>query len=112
MTKKNTPKKRIPKFASIEEEAVFWETHSTADYEDEFKPAQVRFAKNLSQGVTIRLDAETLEKIRVEAHEKGPHDANPHVGHGTHQPSRHRIKPRGAVEIVTPTGKNSYLMML
>ena len=37
----------------------------------EFKPVRVRFAKNLSQGITIRLDAETLEKVRAEAHEKG-----------------------------------------
>ena len=71
MTKKSTPEKRIPEFASIEEEAAFWDTHSTADYESEFKPVRVRFAKNLSQGITIRLDPETLEKVRVQAHEKG-----------------------------------------
>ena len=71
MTRKTTPKKRIPEFASIEEEAAFWERHSTADYEGEFKPSPVRFAKNLSQGLTIRLDPETLEKIRAEAHAKG-----------------------------------------
>jgi predicted DNA binding CopG/RHH family protein len=71
MTKRNTTKKRIPEFASVEEEAAFWDTHSTADYEDEFKPVRVRFAKNLSHGITIRLDAETLEQVRSEAHEKG-----------------------------------------
>ena len=71
MTKKPSPKKRIPEFASIEEEAAFWDTHSTADYESEFKPVRARFAKNLSQGITIRLDPETLDKIRAQAHEKG-----------------------------------------
>jgi predicted DNA binding CopG/RHH family protein len=71
MTKKTTTKKRIPEFASIEEEAAFWDTHSTADYEDEFKPVRVRFAKKLSEGLTIRLDADTLEKVRAEAHERG-----------------------------------------
>jgi predicted DNA binding CopG/RHH family protein len=71
MTKKTTAKKRIPEFASIEEEAAFWDTHSTADYEDEFKPVCVRFAKRLSEGLTIRLDHETLEKVRAEAHERG-----------------------------------------
>jgi len=45
MTKKTTTKKRIPEFTSIEEEAAFWDTHSTTDYEDEFKPVRVRFAK-------------------------------------------------------------------
>ena len=71
MTKKTTAKKRISEFASIEEEAAFWDTHSTADYEDEFKPVRVRFAKKLSEGLTIRLDPATLEKVRAEAHERG-----------------------------------------
>ena len=62
---------RIPAFASIEEEAQFWDTHSTADYEDEFKPVQVRFAKNLSQGITIRLDPATLGQVRALAKTKG-----------------------------------------
>jgi predicted DNA binding CopG/RHH family protein len=71
MTKKTTTKNRIPEFASIEEEAAFWDTHSTADYEDEFKPVRVRFAKKLSEGLTIRLDPDTLERVRAEAHERG-----------------------------------------
>lgn len=57
------PKSRIPEFKSIEEEAEFWDTHDTTDYEDEFKPVKMRFAKKLSDGVTLRLDAETLRKL-------------------------------------------------
>ena len=64
-------KSRIPVFKSVQEEAEFWDSHDTADFEDEFKPVKVRFAKNLSEGLTIRLDPETLEKIRIEASEKG-----------------------------------------
>ncbi|MDP3734856.1 MAG: CopG family antitoxin [bacterium] len=71
MTKKTSTKKRIPEFSSIEKEAAFWDTHSTADYEDEFKPVRVRFAKNLSEGITIRFDPNTLEQVRSEAHERG-----------------------------------------
>jgi len=71
MTKKNATKNRIPEFSSIEEEATFWDTHSTADYEDEFKPVRVRFAKNLSEGITIRFDPDTLEKVRAQAEGKG-----------------------------------------
>jgi predicted DNA binding CopG/RHH family protein len=71
MTKKIIAKKRLPEFASIEEEAAFWDTHSTADYEDEFKPVRVRFAKKLSEGLTIRLDPDTLAKVRAEAQERG-----------------------------------------
>jgi hypothetical protein len=54
--KKPSQPVRIPEFASIEEEAKFWDTHSTADYEGEFKPVRVRFGKRLSSGVTIRLE--------------------------------------------------------
>lgn len=64
-------KSPIPEFASIEEEAEFWDTHDTTDYEDEFKPVRVRFAKNLSQGITIRLDPETLAELRTRAKEQG-----------------------------------------
>jgi predicted DNA binding CopG/RHH family protein len=70
MTERST-KSRIPAFASVEEEAEFWDTHDTTDFEEEFKPVKVRFAKNLSHGLTIRLDPDTLEKLRREASQKG-----------------------------------------
>lgn len=65
------PKEPIPEFKSIEEEAEFWDTHDLADYWDEFKPVKVRFAKNLSQGLTVRLDIASSVQLRVLAHEKG-----------------------------------------
>lgn len=64
-------KGRIPEFGSIQQEAEFWDTHDTADFEDEFKPVKVRFAKNLSEGITIRFDSETLSKLRDQARKKG-----------------------------------------
>lgn len=64
-------KSRIPEFASRQEEAEWFDTHDMADYQDEFKTVKARFAKNLSQGITIRLDPETLTKLRTQAHEKG-----------------------------------------
>ena len=63
--------RRIPKFANREEEVEFWDTHSLADYWDEFKPVRVRFSRNLSEGITIRLDLQTLGKVRSLAKEKG-----------------------------------------
>jgi predicted DNA binding CopG/RHH family protein len=62
---------RIPEFTTLEEEARFWDTHSTADYEHEFRPVRTRFAKRLSTGVTIRLDPDTLQQLRTLAHERG-----------------------------------------
>lgn len=69
--KKINTKSRIPEFKNREEEAKFFETHSIADFQDEFKTVKVRFAKNLSEGLHVRFDPETLMKLRVEAKEKG-----------------------------------------
>lgn len=63
--------KRIPAFASLEEETRFWGTHDTADFEDEFEPVNARFARNLSQGITVRFTPETLETLRAIAKRKG-----------------------------------------
>lgn len=72
MTTKEQPKKRrIPQFASREEEAEWFDTHDMADYQDEFKTVKARFAKHLSEGITIRFDPQTLAKLRIQAHEKG-----------------------------------------
>lgn len=71
MTIQKQEKQPIPKFSSIEEEAAFWDAHDMADYWEEAKPVKVRFAKNLSEGLHIRLDPKSLEELRTIAHEKG-----------------------------------------
>lgn len=63
--------RRIPQFGSYEEEATFWDTHDTTDFEDEFRPGRARFAKNLSETLNIRLDNETLQGLREQARQKG-----------------------------------------
>lgn len=68
-TTKELPK--IPDFAGRKEMAKFWDTHDITDYLHEVEPAKVRFAKNLSEGITIRLDTATLRKVRQKAHAKG-----------------------------------------
>ena len=84
-------KKPIPDFASIQEEAEFWDTHDTTDYfEDE--PIEVKFAddfksvyvkgtkvrdalnrqlKQASQGITVRFQPDTLAELRRRAARKG-----------------------------------------
>ena len=71
MTEQRSTKSRIPEFATIEEEAEFWETHDITDYENELKPVGARFANRLSEGITIRLDPATLSNVRSLAVEKG-----------------------------------------
>jgi predicted HicB family RNase H-like nuclease len=67
----NGKKSRIPEFKSREEEAKFWDTHSIADYRDELKRVRVRVAKNLSHGLTVQFDPETVDKLRTRAQKKG-----------------------------------------
>ncbi len=62
---------RMPKFKSRAEEAEFWDKHSLSDYWDEFNPVKVEFAKNLSEVLPVRFDAETLDKLRTQARKKG-----------------------------------------
>jgi CopG antitoxin of type II toxin-antitoxin system len=66
-------KSHIPEFQSYEEEADWWDTTDTGDpeYEGEFRPIEARFAKNLSQGLKVRFDPETISKLRECAKEKG-----------------------------------------
>jgi hypothetical protein len=71
MTQTKSQKSRIPEFSSLEEEATWWETHNLADCQDEFEIVEAKFAKNLSHGLTIRLDPATLAKVRSLAKKKG-----------------------------------------
>lgn len=64
-------KSRIPQFKNREQEARWFDTHDMANYQDEFKTVKAKFAKNLSAGITIRLDPKTLTKLRSKAHKKG-----------------------------------------
>ncbi len=71
MTAKKTKLNHIPNFKSIKEEAKFWDTHDTTDFEHEFKPARTHFAKKLEHILAVRLDSETLSKLEKEAAKKG-----------------------------------------
>lgn len=62
---------RIPEFKIREEEAAWFDTHDLADYQDEFTTVKVRFRKNLSEGLHIRLDPESLTTLREAAHRRG-----------------------------------------
>ena len=63
-------KSRIPEFKNREEEAAWFDTHDMADYQDEFKTVEARFANNLFEGLIIRFDKNTLDKLRAEADRK------------------------------------------
>ncbi len=68
---KATVTSRIPAFATREEEAAFWDTHDTTDFEDEMVPVKVKVTKHLSAGVTVRLDSRTVARLSDLAATKG-----------------------------------------
>ncbi len=68
--KKRKVKSKIPEFKSREEEAEFWDTHDTTDFEDEFKPVELRVDK-VSHSILIDIDRETLSKLVHYGQKKG-----------------------------------------
>ena len=70
-TKQQPITSRIPAFKNRQEMAAWFDTHDLADYQDEFHTVEAKFAKNLSEGITVRLDPKTLLKLRKQASEKG-----------------------------------------
>ena len=68
---KQKKKSLIPSFLNREEEAKWWETHNLADIQGELKTVRARFAKNLSEGIHVRLDSDTLDTLRKKANKKG-----------------------------------------
>jgi hypothetical protein len=51
-------------------EAKYWETNFEKAWQ-QGKPVTVKFAKNLSETINIRLDPKTLKTVRIEADKKG-----------------------------------------
>jgi hypothetical protein len=62
---------RIPRFKSLEEEAEFWATHSTTEFEDEFEEVQVKVARPLGHILAVRLDARTIDRLAEVGRAKG-----------------------------------------
>ena len=64
---------RIPTFKTIEEEAAFWDTHSSEEFANELTPVEnVKFVKASSKkAVTVRFDEDMFEELTKEAREKG-----------------------------------------
>lgn len=57
-------------FKDRKKEAKFWEKHYKETWQ-RGKPTHVKFARNLSETLNIRLDSETLNNLRDQARKKG-----------------------------------------
>ncbi len=72
-TQEKKEMKQIPRFASLEEMAEFWDTHDLSEYEHEFEPVEFEIVKPLRATwmLSIRLDKETFDALREIAKPKG-----------------------------------------
>lgn len=62
---------RIPSFASIEEEAAFWDSHDFTDFMDESSPVQITVGQELAERLTLRLDQADRQALVRRAEAKG-----------------------------------------
>ena len=70
MKKINTAKPDVSIFKNLKSEAKFWENNFDLAWK-KGKGAKVKFARNLSDSINIRLDPNTLMNIRAQAKRKG-----------------------------------------
>lgn len=65
-------RRQLPHFQNEQEAAAFWDSHSPLDYPEEFREAEVKFARPLiKKGLTVKLSEDTLIALSKEAQAKG-----------------------------------------
>lgn len=64
---------KIPKFKTIEEERVFWDTHSVVDYLSELEETRELIFERppLKRNFQLRLDNKTIRKLKKLSSKKG-----------------------------------------
>jgi len=66
-----TPRDPLPEnFDTLEELVRFWDTHSSADYEDVMEPVEVEIDLSSSK-VYCPVAKDLLRKVRAQAHQQG-----------------------------------------
>lgn len=67
---------RIPRFKTVEEAAEWFDTHDTAEYEDELEEVEGDLRFVVSRGrpkkpITVRMDEDTLARLAKQAQKLG-----------------------------------------
>lgn len=64
---------KIPKFTDEKEESDFWDNHDFTDYLDETTSTDAKFvdARPPKVQISLRLDAETIARLKALAQRKG-----------------------------------------
>lgn len=55
--------RRLPRFRSREEEAEFWDTHDSTEFEHLFRPTRLRFAEKVEHVFMVPLDPPALDLL-------------------------------------------------
>lgn len=68
--------KKAPRFKTSEQEAEFWEKHSTADFDllavdPEEVMTELKAHHQAKQNVTLRLESELMRRLKKKAHRAG-----------------------------------------
>jgi hypothetical protein len=73
MTKKRERSaERVPTFATEQEAAAFWDSHSPLDFPDDFEEAEISIARSTrKRGLTVKLDQATIDRLTMIAERKG-----------------------------------------
>jgi hypothetical protein len=62
---------KIPKFKTYEEEALFWDTHSSEDFPEEFEIVQVQVRRPLRIRIAVPLEKSTVKELERISKEQG-----------------------------------------
>jgi predicted DNA binding CopG/RHH family protein len=63
--------KKIPKFKTDKEAAIFWQTHSFEDYFKDTIEPEITFVKKTKKTIALRLDPEDIKRVEHLAERKG-----------------------------------------
>lgn len=63
--------KKIPKFKTDKEAALFWQSHSFEDYFKDTRESEIAFVKKPKKTIAIRLDPEDIKTVERLAEKKG-----------------------------------------
>lgn len=62
---------RTPRFKSYEEEAEFWDTHDSAEFESELKPTRVKIADKIQHVLMVPLERPVLDRLVATSRAEG-----------------------------------------
>src|SRR5687768_14010441 len=64
-------KSRIPTFATVEEEAEFWDAHDSTEFEGEWEPVELEVAQPLRHGLKVSLEGAVFHRLLALAKQRG-----------------------------------------